>query len=127
MRKPTRSPNTRRALETAELLRLHAPHALAAFDEAAYRTHWVDGGDLGDPATIRSLVDAAGTDSNTIDRLLAEGVGSAAVDASMIQAREQGVTATPAWWIDRRLVIPGVQPRETVERWVTRLVERAPK
>lgn len=127
MRKPTRSPNTRRALETAELLREHAPHALTAFDDAAYGVHWVDGGDLGDPGAIRSLVEAAGADPDTFDRLLADGHGSAALDASMIQARELGVTAAPAWWIDRRFVIPGVQPRETVERWVTRLVEGTPK
>lgn len=127
MRKPTRSPNTRRALETAELLRLHTPDALAVFDDASYQVHWVDGGDLGDPTTIRSLVDAAGADPDIIEGLLADGQGSAALDASMILAREQGVTAAPAWWIDQRLVVPGVQPRETVERWVTTLVERAPK
>jgi predicted DsbA family dithiol-disulfide isomerase len=127
MHKPTRTPNTRRVLETAELLRGEFPAALSSFDDEAYRTHWVDGGDLGDPDTIRSLVDAAGADPEAIDRLLADGSGATALGASMALAREQGVTATPAWWIDGRLVIPGVQERATIERWITKLIERAPR
>ncbi len=43
----------------------------------------------------------------------------------MADAREQGVAGTPARWIDGRLLLPGVQARETVERWVTRLIERS--
>jgi len=31
------------------------------------------------------------------------------------------VTGTPAWWVDDRLLIPGVQERDTLERWVGRL------
>ena len=36
----------------------------------------------------------------------------------MATAREHGVTATPAWLVDGAFVIPGVQPAETIERWV---------
>ncbi len=42
----------------------------------------------------------------------------------MALAREHGVAATPAWLVDGAFVIPGVQPAETIERWVTRLVAR---
>jgi predicted DsbA family dithiol-disulfide isomerase len=40
----------------------------------------------------------------------------------MAEAVERGVTGTPAWWVDDRLLIPGVQDRDTVERWVGRLL-----
>lgn len=120
-RKPDRSPNTRRALETAELVRLHHPAALGAFDDRCYRLHWVEGGDLGDPDELRRMLAEAGADADHVERLLAEGHGSAALGTSMAEAREHGVTAAPAWWVDDRLLVPGAQPRETVQRWVTKL------
>jgi predicted DsbA family dithiol-disulfide isomerase len=125
MRKPTRTPNTRRALEMAEILRARFPDAFRAYDDACYGTHWHDGGDLGDPATLRALVLDAGADPDEVDDLLTSGFGAAALDRSMTAARELGVTATPAWWVDDRLLIPGAQPRATIERWITKVLERA--
>jgi predicted DsbA family dithiol-disulfide isomerase len=125
MRKPDRTPNTRQALELAEIVRGHEPHAFPAFDDACYRTHWVDGGDLGDRRTLLDLVEASGGDAATAEALLDEGVGRRAVEATMAQARDLGVTATPAWWVDDRLLIPGAQPRETVQRWVAKLATRS--
>jgi predicted DsbA family dithiol-disulfide isomerase len=126
MRKPTRSPNTRRALEIAEILRVTAADSFAAYDDACYRAHWVDGGDLGDDTTLWTLVGDAGADVDRTRRASADGLGARELARSMTAARAQGVAATPAWWVDERLLIPGVQPRETVERWVTRLLERSP-
>ena len=62
MNKPRRSPNTRRVLELAELLRLREPAAFVQFDAACYRAHWIEGRDLGDPDELRALVRAAGAD-----------------------------------------------------------------
>jgi predicted DsbA family dithiol-disulfide isomerase len=126
MRKPSRSPNTRRSLEIAEILRTHVPEAFAAYDDQCYRAHWVDGDDLGDPDRLRVFVTEAGADPDAVHELWAAGVGAEALGASMTTARDLGVTATPAWWVDERLMIPGVQPRETIQRWVSRLLERSP-
>jgi predicted DsbA family dithiol-disulfide isomerase len=123
--KPRHTPNTRRALEIAEILRTRFPNAFVSFDERCYRTHWVDGGDVGDPQVLRALVSSAGADPTDVDDLLARGIGSVAVDDSMAKARDIGVTAAPAWWVDERLLIPGAQPRETVQRWVTKLAQRS--
>lgn len=122
---PARSPNTRAVLETAEVVRLHAPDSFAAFDEAAARAHWVEGADLGDRDLVRQLVADAGAPVDDIAELVADGAGTAALAASMAQARSVGVTATPAWWVNDALLIPGAQPRETIERWITRMIERA--
>jgi predicted DsbA family dithiol-disulfide isomerase len=43
-RKPSRTPNTRRALEIAEIVRLESRDAYEQYDEACYRTQWVEGG-----------------------------------------------------------------------------------
>jgi len=122
--KPVRTPNTRRALESAEIVRRVAPAAFAALDDALFRGHWVDGLDLGDPEVIDDLVLASGAPLDLVSEQRAEGIGSAAVEESMATAREHGIAATPSWLIDGTLVIPGVQPAETVRRWVTRLLAR---
>jgi predicted DsbA family dithiol-disulfide isomerase len=124
-RKPTRTPNTRRALEVGEVIRVDFPDAFESYDEACYRTHWLDGDDLGDPEVVRALVSAAGAEPDAVERRIDEGQGARSVERSMARAREQGVAATPAWWVDERLLIPGAQPTATVERWISRLVERS--
>ena len=120
-RAPARSPNTRHVLETAEVLRLHLPEAFAAFDDAAAAAHWIEGRDLGDRAVVRDLVVASGASADEVAELVADGVGTAALTASMAEARSVGVMATPAWWVADSLLIPGAQPRETIERWITKM------
>src|SRR3954471_14887944 len=48
-RAPTRVPNSRRALETAEVVRQLDRAAFAAVDDALFAAHFVDGDDIGDP------------------------------------------------------------------------------
>jgi predicted DsbA family dithiol-disulfide isomerase len=120
-RRPSRIPNTRRVLEIAEAVRVSAPDAFAAVDAAFYDAQWVHDLDLGDPAVIDGILREAGVDPG----LVADGDGTAALAASMADAREHDVTGTPAWWVDDRLLIPGVQDRDTMERWVTRLAARS--
>ncbi|MGZ4727075.1 MAG: DsbA family oxidoreductase [Acidimicrobiales bacterium] len=122
--RPTRTPNTRRALETAEIVRRVAPASFPALDDALFRGHWVDGLDIGDPAVLDELVQAAGAPLDVVADARADGLGSAAIEESMATARAHGIAATPSWLIDGSLVIPGVQPAETIERWVTRLASR---
>jgi predicted DsbA family dithiol-disulfide isomerase len=123
--KPARTPNTRRALEIGEILRVDFPDSFAAYDEQCYLTQWIDGGDLGDVQALHGSVAAAGVDPDVVDRQLDAGRGARLVEESMARAREQGVASTPAWWVDERLLIPGAQPTATVERWISRLAERA--
>jgi predicted DsbA family dithiol-disulfide isomerase len=124
-RRPERTPSSRRALETAEVVRRLAPGAWVALDESLARAHWVDGHDIADPEVVDHLVADAGVDPVEARELVADGVGTTALRASMDRARELGVTATPAWWVGDALLIPGAQPRETMRRWVRRLLERA--
>jgi predicted DsbA family dithiol-disulfide isomerase len=48
-----------------------------------------------------------------------------ALRASMEAAADANVTGTPAWLLDGRLLVPGAQPRDLFEIWVTRLRERS--
>ncbi|HYF47554.1 MAG TPA: DsbA family protein [Acidimicrobiales bacterium] len=124
-RPPSRIANTRRALEVSEVVRTLAPEAFPAVDASFYDAQWVDERDLGDPAVVDALLADAGVDPAPVHAALDAGDGRRAVEASMAEAREHDVTGTPAWWVGDRLLIPGVQDRSTVERWVGRLGARS--
>lgn len=120
-RAPTHVPNSRRALETAEVVRRRWPASFPALDDALFDAHFVTGVDIGDPDVVTTLVDRSGAPSSEVSAALAAGEGSDAVTASMDMARELGIAATPAWSFGNLFVVPGVQPRELFERVVSRL------
>jgi predicted DsbA family dithiol-disulfide isomerase len=129
-RPPTHVPNSRRALETAEVVRTLDPVAFEALDAALFRAHFVDGQDIGDPDVLDQLVRTAGALSDVVraDEVRAQvddGGGRTAVATSMTTAHDHGIAATPAWLFRGELVLPGVQPRELFERVVTRLRAQA--
>lgn len=126
-RAPTRTPNSRRALSTAEAVRLHAPEHFLAVDDALFRAHFVEGRDLGDDNVLDDIVASVGLSPDEVRAATDDGEGEAAVTASMVRAHANGVAATPAWLFGadgEGLVLPGVQPRELYERIVTRLRAR---
>ena len=121
---PARIPNTRRALETAEIVRREAPDVFDAVDGKLAAAVFVTGDDIGDPDVVEAIVASVGLDPDGLRRQVEAGVGRPAVDAAMADAKAQGVAGTPAWLIDGRLLVPGVQPRETMERWVRKMLTR---
>jgi len=123
-RAPTMVPNSRRALETAEVVRAIDAAAFAVLDAALFRAHFVDGVDIGDPDTLDHLVTDAGASASEVRGLVDHGAGREAVAASMTAAHTHGVAATPAWLFDEDFVVPGAQPRELFERIVARLRTR---
>ncbi|MEY2449886.1 MAG: hypothetical protein QOH79_3362 [Acidimicrobiaceae bacterium] len=120
-RPPTHVPNSRRALETAEVVRSLSPGAFDPLDAALFAAHFVDGADIGDPAELDRLVACAGARSDDVRAMVENGAGREAVAASITTAHDHGITATPAWLFPGDFVLPGVQPRELFERVVARL------
>ena len=113
--------NTRRALETAELVRAGRPDAFPAVDAAFYDTQWVHDRDLGDRAVVDAVLAAHDVDPTAVATRRQAGTGARALETAMDDARVHEVTGTPAWWVADRLLIPGVQDRDTLERWIRRL------
>ncbi|MEY2454776.1 MAG: hypothetical protein QOD92_4350 [Acidimicrobiaceae bacterium] len=120
-RAPTHVPNSRRALETTEVVRSIDATAVAALDAALFSAHFVDGLDIGDADVIDQLVTSVGERANDVRTLVDGGAGRDAVAASVKTAHEHGIAATPAWLFPGDFVLPGVQPRELFERVVARL------
>jgi predicted DsbA family dithiol-disulfide isomerase len=124
-RAPRRMPNTRRALETAEWVRIHHPSAAGALHAALFHAHFAAGDPLDDPDLLDQLVDAAGAPPWSVRDAVDGGEAAPLVDASMAAARELGVTSTPTWVLDTGFVVPGALDRATLERWITRILDRA--
>ena len=127
-RPPVHVPNSRRALETAEVVRAIAGDAFEALDAALFAAHFVDGDDIGDPDVLDRLVTDAGARADNVRLQVDRGVGREAVAMSMTTAHDHGIAATPAWLFGEdgaELVLPGVQPRELFERVVARLRAQA--
>jgi len=123
-RAPTRMPNTRRALETAEWVRRHHPDAFASLHAALFDAHFARGTAIDDPDVVDALVSAAGAPSTEVRAAVDQGDAAAGVQASMHEAREAGVTSTPTWVLDGGLVIPGAFDATTLERWVRKISSR---
>jgi predicted DsbA family dithiol-disulfide isomerase len=122
---PRRVPNTRRVLATAECVRRRWPEAFAVLERSLFTAHFADGLFLGDPDVVDALVAGAGADAPSVRAAVDAGEIEPALRAARDEAIDASVTGTPAWRFDNGFVLPGAQPRETVDRIVGRLLDRA--
>ncbi|WP_421119541.1 DsbA family protein [Aquihabitans daechungensis] len=124
-RPPVRMPNTRRALETAEWVRIRHPDAAPGLHAGLFDAHFASGRAIDDPGVIDELVDAAGAPAAEVRAAVDGGAARPLVDASMTDARAAGVSSTPTWVLDDGFVIPGALDRATLDRWITKIVAKA--
>ena len=121
-RHPPLGVDTRAAHEAAKLVAREAPARAREFQRAAFRTHWLDGGDLADRATLDRLVEAVGVDPALLDgerdRL------RAAVLADENEARERGVRAVPQLFLDGEALPPGMPTIEALRGVATQVLAR---
>jgi len=122
-RRPIRMPNTRRALATAEWVRVHHPEAFASVHRSLFGAQFVTGDPLDSPAVVDAIVAAAGAPARSVRVAVDDGRAAPLVDASMAEARRAGVAATPSWLLGD-LVVPGALDPTTLARWVGKVVSR---
>jgi predicted DsbA family dithiol-disulfide isomerase len=115
---PQRLPRSRLALETAEVVRVRHPECFASFDDALFAAVFAEPDDIADRDVLAGIVASAGAPPGDVLDAVDGGEGARLLDASMSEARERGVSATPSWLIDERLLIPGALPRDQIRRWV---------
>jgi predicted DsbA family dithiol-disulfide isomerase len=120
-RRPAQVPNTRRALETAEWVRSAAPEAFPAVERSMFEAHFVANRPLDDPDVVDELVRAAGADAVEARRAVEAGEVREAVDTAMALGSRIGVRGTPSWLVGRRVLIPGVLPRDAFRSVVSQL------
>lgn len=123
-RAPTRMPNTRRALETAELVRTRYRGAFDELHRLLFDAHFAQGLELDDPEVIDSLVHRAGAPIEEVRSALDAREGAPLLAQSHEKARALGVSSTPTWVLDNEMVIPGALDAVTLERWIRRIQSR---
>jgi predicted DsbA family dithiol-disulfide isomerase len=101
---PAHLPNTRRALAAAEWVRRNRPEASPGFHRGLFEAHFVLGEDLEDPAVIDRHATASGIDLATLHAALADDSAEKDVADAEMLARRYGVSGTPAWLVDGRLI-----------------------
>jgi predicted DsbA family dithiol-disulfide isomerase len=120
--RPGRIPNTRAVLAASEWVRRNSSRSVhQRLHRSLFDAMFVDGLDLGDPAVVDHLVASAGADAEACRAAVSSGAMDAALASSRERAVDHGVAGTPAWLLDGRLLIPGVQPDDYYRRMVTRL------
>lgn len=119
--RPTRVPNTGRALATAEWARHHAPEAVAALERSLFEAQFVDQRPLDDPDVVDELVATAGADATEARRAVDAGELRDAIRWAGLAANSIGVRATPTWLIGGRAIVAGVMPRRVFAETVSRL------
>lgn len=109
LRWPPRLPDTSFALAAAEAVRRDQPEAFAEFDRLLFSAHFAEGADIGDPDVVLSRCATAGADPELVVAAIEDGSASAAVDEARAAALRAGVSGTPAWLVDGRLIL-GLRP-----------------
>jgi len=121
---PARIPNTHRVLATVEAVRRRRPDALRALERALFAAHFAEGRFLGDPAVVDDIVESCGANATAVRAAVDGRELEPALRAARQAAHDASVAGTPAWRFDNGFVLPGAQPRETVDRIVGRLLGR---
>jgi predicted DsbA family dithiol-disulfide isomerase len=107
MRPPPLIANSRLALEAAEFAREHG--AFDCYHRVLFAAYFRDGQNIGDIDRLVALAAACGMDGGELRAALVQGRYRAVVADKTEQAKEMGVTGTPAFLLDNCFVITGAQ------------------
>ena len=114
---PERMPNTRRALQLAEVARDDG--RLEGFRERAMDAYWTAGADLEDSAVLRRLSQSAGLEPDALERADRDPVYATRILDIREEADTMGVTGIPTFVIGN-YAMTGCQPFEVLEQLATR-------
>ena len=112
-------PNSHPALNVAELARERGVHS--EVHAALMAAYWGEGRDVGDVDVLVELVEPLGLDTDQVRAVVDEGRYEDLIGASTSAVLEMGAGGVPAFVVDDRLLIPGVQPHELFDRVLQKL------
>lgn len=97
--------NTHLSLEGAEFARDNGRYH--EFHNAVFKAYFTDGRNIGDMEVLLNIAEKCGIATSDFAASLDEGRYSERVEAGSVEAREKGVTAIPAFFIDGQPAITG--------------------
>ena len=113
MRRPERTSNSMRALQTAKHAERHG--ALDAVVDGFYRAYWEEGEDIGALPTVRRVAEAAGLAWEPVEAALEASAYAEEVLRDYEQAHQVGFSAVPAF-VFGDAGFTGAQPLEVFRR-----------
>ena len=102
---PERLPNSRYALALAEQVRRHHPDLFPAVKERLYAAHFALNEDLGSMEFVDGCLNRLGIRKQETKEWIESGQAFEDLRASQENAQRIGVTGTPAWMLDGRLIV----------------------
>lgn len=102
--------NTRLALEAAEFARDNGRYH--EFHNAVFKAYFTDGSNIGDLEVLLDIAESCGLERRAMTQALEQRRYTERVKEGGVQARNRGVTAIPAFFIEDRPVITGAVPEE---------------
>ncbi|WP_420624327.1 DsbA family oxidoreductase [Candidatus Poriferisodalis sp.] len=121
---PKRLRNSAKAHQAALAVEHADPDAAERYHDRLYAAYWEDELDVTDPKVLVTLAADVAIDPDVLRRVVANDELLPALRASMARANEWGISATPSWLFDGRLVIPGAQDDDFMADVIRRLRER---
>jgi len=91
--------NTLTLMRMALGLQLREPDRMVPFVDAVYRATWVDGRNMGDPATVGAVLQAAGFDPEKLLALASDPAIKDGLKAGTQQAVQRGVFGAPTFFV----------------------------
>jgi predicted DsbA family dithiol-disulfide isomerase len=107
---PSRVPNTRLAHEATEYSRQKGKQF--EFHHAVFDKFYAKGEDISQWSVLRGAASQAGLDANEMQREVAAGYYTEAVNAQVREAQEMEISGVPTYIINDRYEIFGAQPYE---------------
>jgi predicted DsbA family dithiol-disulfide isomerase len=98
-----------------------SPEEATIYHDRIYASVWEDQLDIEDPEVLCDLANDLAVPSEIIHRVVSNDELWPAVISSMERAHEWGATGTPAWVIDNKLMVPGLQDDDFFDRVIDRL------
>jgi predicted DsbA family dithiol-disulfide isomerase len=115
----TRIPNSRAALNVAELARERGVHK--QFHERLMTAYWAEDRDISDPEVLAQEGNPFGLDPDEVRDVATTHRYQDRIQASTQAVFEMGGNGVPAFVIADRTMIPGAQPHELFEKVMDKL------
>jgi predicted DsbA family dithiol-disulfide isomerase len=115
----TRMPNSRAALNVAELARKHGVHP--QMHKRLMTAFWAEDRDISDPAVLAEEAAAFGLDRDEVIDAAITSPFQQLIDSSSAAVYDMGAGGVPAFAVDDKLLIPGAQPHSLFEKVMDRL------
>ena len=106
---PLRLPNSRYALAAAEQVRIHFPKLFSGVKSRLYAAHFALGENIGLRQVVNDCLVEFGINEQSIDSWMKGNAAFREVEKSEDAGRRLGVTGTPSWFFNGRMV-SGLKP-----------------